>query len=174
MDTRFNVNLKALESTVASFKEDPQKATRVTRIEGSWVMDSNNPQFRAEIPLEGGKYILEADQPAFLGGGGSRPGPIHYAIFGLAACFTATFVSTAAMMGLDLQEVRTTAEFNLNFSKVFGLGDAPIVEEVRVNLNVRSNSPWEEVEKVANLAEERCPATYCLTNPIKMVAKVAA
>ena len=97
---------------------------------------------------------------------------MHYALFGLASCFTATFVSMASMQGIQLNEVRAAAEFGLNFSKVFGISEDPIVEEVRVNLSVRSPASREKVEEVLRLAEERCPVAYCLTNPIRLVAKV--
>ncbi|MDA8334082.1 MAG: OsmC family protein [Peptococcaceae bacterium] len=161
-----------MEKTAASIVADPANGKRKTSIEGVWNLSEGQPQFSADIAVGEKKFVLEADQPPFAGGAGTRPGPMHYALFGLASCFTATFASIAAMEGITLQEVRTSAEFDLNFAKVFGLSDDPIVEEVRVLLTVRSNASGERIEAVMRLAEERCPASFCLKNPIRLVPSV--
>lgn len=173
MAKRNNVDVGALQSTVEGIQANLAKGKRTNKIEGVWNLTEGKPQFSSEISFEGGKLLVEADQPTFLGGGGTRPGPMHYALFGLASCFTATFASMAAMQGLALEEVRTTAEFDLNFAKVFGVTELPIVEEVRVTLAVEADAPRERVEEVMRLAEERCPASYCLTRPIRLTARLA-
>ncbi|MDA8186538.1 MAG: OsmC family protein [Dehalococcoidales bacterium] len=173
MAKRNNVNVDAVQKMAEGIQADPAKGKRTNRIEGIWNLAEGKPQFSSEISFEGGKLLVEADQPTFLGGGGTRPGPMHYALFGLASCFTATFATMAAMHGVALQEVRTSAEFELNFAKVFGVADLPIVEEVRVALAVKSEASRDKIEEVMKLAEERCPASFCLTNPIRLTAKLA-
>ena len=163
-----NVNLEKLGETIAGFRADLATAKRKQRVEGVWNLTPGQPQFSARLPIAGGEFVLEADQPPFLGGGGSRPGPVQYAVFGLAACYTATFATVAASQGIALDEVRTVAEFDLNFARVFGLADLPTVEEVRVTLTVRSGADDAKLAELARLAEERCPASYCLTNPIRL------
>ena len=91
-----NVNLEKLGETIAGFQADLATAKRKQRVEGVWNLTPGQPQFSARLPIAGGEFVLEADQPPFLGGGGSRPGPIQYAVFGLAACYTATFATVAA------------------------------------------------------------------------------
>lgn len=168
-----NVDLTTLAETVEAARADVAKTRRTQRVEGVWNLDPSEPQFAAEVTFGGQTLRLEADQPAFLGGGSRRPGPIQFALFGLAACFTATFATVAAQRGLALESVRTSAEFDLNFSKVFGVADLPIVEEVRVTLAVESPAPRSELEAAMREAELRCPASYCLTNPIRLAASLA-
>jgi uncharacterized OsmC-like protein len=167
-----NVNVEVLERVVSEMRDDAAKAKRTNRVEGVWNLVEGRPQFSAEVSFEGGRLTLEADQPTFLGGGGTRPGPMLYALFGLASCFTATFATVAAMEGIKLDEFRTSAEFDLDFSKVFGLADLPIVEEVRVGLSVKSGAGREKMEELLRLAEERCPASFCLKTPIQLVARL--
>ncbi|MBI4494343.1 MAG: OsmC family protein [Chloroflexi bacterium] len=173
MDKVHNVDLAALEKTVDAARADASKARRTQRVEGVWNLDPSQPQFAAEVSFDGQTARLEADQPTWLGGGGRRPGPMQYALFGLASCFTATFATVAAQQGVALERVQTSAEFELNFSKVFGLADLPVVEEVRVRLAVESPAPRADIEAVLREAEIRCPASYCLTNPIRLVATLA-
>jgi len=167
-----NVSLDALERTAGEMKREPAKAKRTNRVEGTWNLGEGRPQFTSEMSFEGGKLILEADQPTFLGGGGTRPGPMHYALFGFVSCFTATFATVAAMEGVKLDEVKAAAEFDLDFSKVFGIAELPIVEEVRIALKVKSDVGQDRVIELLREAEARCPASYCLENPIRLVARL--
>ena len=170
---RNNVDLQAMEKTAAEIRSDAAAGRRKTRVEGTWNLTAGEPQFRAEIAVGRQSFVLEADQPPFAGGGGTRVGPIHYALFGLVSCFTATFASVAAAEGIDLQELRAAGEFELNFAKVFGVAEEPVVEEVRLSLTVRSDAPWESLEAALRQAEERCPASFCLKNPIRLAASLA-
>jgi hypothetical protein len=62
-----HVNLESLKKTEEKFKKDPYLAKKVNRIEGEWILDSKTgPQFRAEIPIEKGTAVLEAEQPTSL------------------------------------------------------------------------------------------------------------
>ncbi len=173
MATKNNVNLEAFEKAEKGIRSDASRGRRTNRIQGVWNLAEGQPQFSAELSFEGGKMTVEADQPTFLGGGGSRPGPMMYALYGSASCFTATFVTVASKEGVKLDEVKTTVEASLDFSKVFGVADLPIVEEVRIELSVRSDASREVLERVLKLSEESCPATWCLRNPIRVVANLA-
>lgn len=173
MEMKNNVSLDAMEKMGSAMRQDPAKGKRTQRVEGTWNLSPGRPQFSAEIPFEGGKLTLEADQPSFLGGGGTRPGPIQYALFGTVSCFAATFASTASQEGLELHELRTAVEADLDFSKVFGIADLPVVEEVRVSFSVKSQASREALQRVLKLAEDRCPASWCLQNPVRVVATLA-
>ncbi|MCL4465578.1 MAG: OsmC family protein [Chloroflexi bacterium] len=168
-----NVDSERVGQTVAGFQANLDTARKTQRVEGVWNLAPGQPQFTARLAISGGEYVLEADQPPFLGGGGTRPGPVQYAVFGLAACYTATFVTLASGQGIVLEEVRTAAEFDLNFARVFGIADLPTVEEVRVTVSVRSNADEQTLSTLAQLAKERCPASYCLTNPIRLTPTVS-
>lgn len=162
-----NVNVSKLKEVVESIKDDLSKAKKVNKIEGEWNV-GEGVQFSSEIQYEGGKVIMEADQPTFLGGGGTRPGPMHYCLYGSASCYAATFATMAAMEGIELRKLKVIAESDVDFSRVFGLTDNPIIEGVKITLEVESDAPEEKLKELEDLARERCPAVYCLTNPIRL------
>jgi len=168
------VNLDRLNETVQKMKTDPSKAKRVTKIEGEWILDETWwPQFRAEIQTETGGFFLEADQPILLGGEGIRPSPMHYCLYGVAACTAATFATVAATEGVKLKKMRVAVEGRMDFSKTLGISDKPIVEEVKLRITVDSDADDKRIQELRRLAEERCPAVFCLTNPVKMTLEVA-
>ena len=163
-----NVNAGMLEQVVKEAKTDKTKVKRTQKIEGEWLLAEGGPQFRAEISFEGGKVVMESDQPKNLGGGGTRPGPLHYCFFGLVSCYTATFAAVASQMGIGLRKLSASLEGNLNFSRVFGLSNEPVMEEIRISLRVESDAPREKLEEIEKLAYERCPAVFALTEKVKL------
>ena len=163
-----NVNVGTLEQVIKEAQTDKSKVKRLQRIEGEWLLKEGGPQFRAEVSFEGGKVVMESDQPKNLGGGGTRPGPLHYCFFGLVACYTATFAAVASQMGIQLRKLTAKLEGNLNFSRVFGLSKEPVMEEIRIALFVESDAPREKLEEIEKLAYERCPAVFALTEKVKL------
>lgn len=163
-----NVDVGALEQAVKGAEKDRSRVKRTQRIEGEWLQEAGGPQFRAEINFEGGKVVMESDQPRNLGGGGTRPGPLHYCFFGLVSCYTATFAAMASMMGIKLNKLTAKLEGNLDFSRVFGLSPEPPIQEVRITLEVESDAPRERLKEAERLAHERCPAVFALSEPVKL------
>lgn len=164
-----NVNLENLQAFERQITNDPSMAKRTQVIEGEWILEESNTQFVSRIKFENGETEFKVDNPTFMGGGGTLPGPMHYCFFGLASCYTGTFATMAAMLGLKLKKLQTKVEANINFSKVFGLSDEPIMEEVRVILTVVSDEPEEKIKQAEELALQRCPVVFTLKNPVKLV-----
>ena len=162
-----NIDVSRLKGTVDALKKDLSKAKKTNRIEGEWNV-GEGPQFSASIEFENGKVKLIADQPTFLGGGGQQPGPMIYCLYGSASCYAATFATLAAMDGINLKKLKVTAESYIDFSKVFGLSDNPIAEKVKFVLHVESSASKDKLKELEETAKNRCPAVYCLTNPIKL------
>ncbi len=163
-----HVNMKKLNELVEAVKKDPANAKITPKIAGKWIFEMNQPQFRSVMDIEGKQFTVDADMPTKLGGWGTKPGPLHYCLYGLASCYAFTFAAIAAMEGIKLKRLEMEAESQLDVSKVLGLSEKPIVEGVKWKVKVSSDAPREKIERLKKLAKERCPAVYCLTNPIKL------
>lgn len=164
-----NVDLSKVEEFGNQIKGHAEKARKTQVIEGEWLLNEGGAQFKSAIKFEGGQTVFEVDSPTFMGGGGTLPGPMHYCFYGLASCYTATFATMAAMFGIKLKKLTTRVEADVNFSRVFGLGDQPVMEEVRVTLNVVSDAPEDKIKEAEELAIQRCPVVFTLKNPVKLV-----
>ncbi len=162
-----NVDINKVKEFGDLIKSDPSKARKTQVIEGEWIVKEDMAQFRSTISFEGGQTTFEADSPTFMGGGGKLPGPMHYCFYGLASCYAATFATMASMQGIELKRLTIRVEADVNFSRVFGVGDQPIMEDVRVILNVVSDAPEEKIRQAEELAIQRCPVVFTLKNPVK-------
>ncbi|MBI5344222.1 MAG: OsmC family peroxiredoxin, partial [Deltaproteobacteria bacterium] len=103
-----NINVDRVNGTALEFKNNIAKAKKVNKVEGEWNLNQG-AQFRAVVMFENGKVTLEADQPTFLGGGGTQPGPMIYCLYGSAACYVATFATLCALEGVQLKKLRVVA-----------------------------------------------------------------
>lgn len=165
----YRVELKKLRDTIENVKKNPDEAKRATKIEGTWNIDEGDgPQFESEIVFEKGKMNFEMTQPTFLGGSGTRPGPMHYCLFGLASCYAASFATVAAMEDFPLDGLKIIAENRIDFSGILGLSNNPPIEGVKITAFVKSDAPEQEIRRIEKLAKERCPVVFCLTNPINL------
>lgn len=167
-----NVDMESLGKTLAGLQADPEKGRRTQVSVGEWLFDPEGPQYRGELSFEGGKLLVETDQPTGQGGGGSRPGPMHYCFYALGACYTTTFATIAAMMGVKLEKLACRVEADMNMAPVFGVAEGPINEGVRIILTVKADAPREKLQEIEELARARCPAAFTLSNPITLEARL--
>ena len=163
-----NVNLEKTAAFVEEVKQDKNKALKAKRVEGTWNLENGKVQFTSTLEHPNGRTIVEADGPPFMGGSGIKPDPVQYCLFGLAACYAQTFASIAAEKGIELKKLKVAAENKVNLSGALGLGNEPIVEKVKLSVEVLSEAEKDGLKEIENLAKERCPGVYCLTNPIKL------
>ena len=167
-----NINLEKAGAFVEEVKKDKSKALKVKRVEGTWNLEDGKVQFVSTLEHANGSTIVEADAPPFMGGSGLKPDPVQYCLFGLAACFAQTFASIAAENGIELKKLKVTAENKVNLSRALGLSNEPIVERVKLSVDVLSEADESRLKEIEELAKERCPGVYCLTNPIKLDIEV--
>ena len=163
-----HVNMEKLKELMKSIEENPSNAKITPKVVGKWIFEKGQPQFVSNIEVEGGSFTVEADMPSKLGGWGTRPSPLHYCLYGLASCYAFTLAALAAMEGVTIKKLEIEAESHIDVSKVFGLSENPIVEEVKWKVIIDTEANDEKIEKLKKLAEERCPAVYCLTKPVKL------
>lgn len=167
-----NIEIDKAKQFIEEVKKDPLKAKRSKKIVGYWNFESGKPQFEAKVEFPSGSEVLYADQAPFMGGNGIMPDPIQYCLFGLAACYAGTLSSVATMEGIGLKELKVVAENQVDLSKSLGLSENPIVEKVKLTIEVQTNEPEDKIKEIDEMARNRCPGVFCLTNPIALEAEI--
>lgn len=157
-----NVDLESLERTLAE-----GAPVMPVQLGGEWNVEGG-PQFQGTIPYPGGEVVFRADFPPALGGSGSAPSPLAYCFWGGVACYAMTFALEAARAGVELAALRATVRAEVDMSRALGLSERPPVEGIAWELEVEADAPAEEIERLKQLADERCPGAYCIRNPIPL------
>ena len=164
-----NVNVDALNQTIANAEQDPSALTQHVSFNGEWQSTDGVPQFRASIPVPNGEpVIFEADYPPPMGGSGAAPNPLAYCFWGGMACYAMTYAQEAARQGIELRTLRARTEAQVDMTRALGVTDNPPVQHIDWYLEVDADAPPEQLDELKRIADERCPGVYCLRNPIEL------
>ena len=166
------VNLSAIMKFAGEVQENPSLAIKEKSVSGECNFADGQPHITATLEFPQGKLTLSSDQPLFFGGGGSAPDPLLYCLFGTASCFAGTMMTIIAQRKLSVDALHIKVGNKVNLLRPLGLGDAPVVEGVWIEMTYRGAASEEEMNEVVKEALETCPGAYCLTHPIPVKAQV--
>ena len=167
-----NVDLEKIKSIVEKWKTDQSVLKKKMSIMGEWNL-KEGPQFTLNLKYEKGETSISIDSPSFMGGEGAAPSPLQICLSGLVSCFAGTLASIAAEKGIELEKLAVGAEASYDFSKTFGLSNNPIAQGVKFIVDIKAkNADNSKIKELIKEAEERCPAMFCLKNPISVSVDV--
>lgn len=167
-------NLDKLKERIDKAHDNSSEAHRRVYIEGEWLLKaSEGPQFTGAVRTERGMVVVGCDEPTFLGGGGTVPGPMQFFFYGALGCFISTYAQQAALRGIVLRSLKVKATVEMDLSRFLGISPDPIVKRIDWKISVDSDATDQQLEELKMQAEEASPAYYCLTNPAKLEISVA-
>ncbi len=161
-----NVDLGQIAATAEQAAADPDAGRMSVHLEGNWNVDPDDFQFTGDVPFPNGSVRFNADFPGFLGGGGRAPAPLAYCFYGAMCCYGATFVTQAAMAGVPIDGLKISFDVDVDFRTALGLGEFTPMSEYQFHLDVDSPASEEEVARVKDLTDERCPVIWAMNNPV--------
>jgi uncharacterized OsmC-like protein len=168
-----NINLVEFNKTIDSAKEDKNLLKKQMTVEGEWSFIESKPQFNSIISTQSGKkYSLGADEPISFGGSEAAPNAVQYCLFGIAACYAATFVQWATIKGINLKKLGVKITSDLNLNKRFAVSEEDIVNFIEISLDVLSEAKASEIQEIKEITDKRCPAMFCLTNTIDVKTEI--
>ena len=87
--------------------------------------------------------VADADHPAVLVGADNGPTPVEYLLHALAACLTAGVANIAAARGVNLTEVTSTVEGDIDLLGILGLSRRVRngYQQIKVTFNVEGRRP---------------------------------
>ena len=120
-------------------------------------------------------WTFDADHPAVLVGNDNAPTPVEYVLHALAACLTAGLANIAAARGVNLTEVESTVEGDINLLGILGLSDEARngYEQIRVSFKVKGDDP-EKLRQVVEQSRQRSAVFDIITNGVPVTVEVEA
>lgn len=170
-----------LFATIEAVKATPSIAKFKFRIRNRWEAGSSNcstvQSFSgANQELAHPKpFVLEADEPGILLGKDLAANPVEYLLHALASCLTTSMVYHAASRGIEIQEVESSFEGDLDLRGFLALD--PNVrkgfQEIRVDFRIGANVSDEQLQEIVQLGTAHSPVFDSLTKgvPVKVTAK---
>ena len=175
------VDVPTLFATLDAVKANPATAKFQFRAANRWVSGTHsrstihgfygaNQEMTHTEPR-----TYEADHPAVLVGTDNGPTPVEYLLHALAACLTAGIANVAAARGVDLAEVRSTVEGDIDLMGILGL-DPEVrngFQQVKVSFTLRGDDP-SALRRIVEQSRARSAVFDILTNGVPVSIEVDA
>ncbi|MGD8320446.1 MAG: OsmC family protein [Gemmatimonadota bacterium] len=111
-------------------------------------------------------FTVDADHPAVLVGGDNGPLPVELVLAGLASCLTGGIGNIAAARGVELHEVESTVEGEIDIQGILGLSDQVRngYQKIRVDFSIKGNAPEEKLRQIVEQSRARSAVFDIITN----------
>jgi uncharacterized OsmC-like protein len=170
-----------LSKTVDAIKATPSIAKFKFRIRNQWEDAGRNSSI-AEAFYGAGQelsrpkpFVLEADEPAVLLGKDTAANPVEHLLHALASCLTTSMVYHAAARGIQIEEVVSCLEGDLDLQGFLDLDKSVRngYQGIRVNFKIKADVPDEKLQEICQLGPGHSPVYDSLTNgvPVSVTAE---
>ncbi|NEE00587.1 OsmC family protein [Phytoactinopolyspora halotolerans] len=175
------VDTPTLFATLDAVKAQPEIAKFQFRATNRWVKGTHNQStmhsfFGAGQEMEHKHAtVIDADHPAVLVGADNGPTPVEYVLAALAACLTSGLANIAAARGIELTEVSSTVEGDIDLLGILGLSDEVRngYQQIRVVFTVSGDAPPEKLRELVEQSRNRSAVYDVITNPVPVTVDVA-
>ncbi|MGH8827201.1 MAG: OsmC family protein [Jiangellaceae bacterium] len=179
---RNGVDTPTLFATLDAVKVQPELADFQFRATNRWVSGTHSQGFISGFYGAGQEHmhaattVLDADHPAVLVGADHGPAPVEYVLHALAACLTAGLVNVAAARGIDLTEVESTVEGDIDLMGILGLSEEVRngYQQIRVDFKIKGDAPEETLRGLLDRSRSRSAVYDIVTNgvPVTVNAQI--
>ena len=168
------VKVDELFGTINAIKNTPVIAKFKFRAKNSWIDGGHNRTtindfYGTNQDLSHKEpFTLDADEPPLLLGEDNGPNPVEYALTGLAACVTTALVYHAAAKGIQVDEVESRLEGDIDLQGFLGLSDSVRrgYEKIRMYFKIKGDLSDEEKEYLIQMGAKYSPVFDTITNPV--------
>lgn len=120
-------------------------------------------------------FEFVVDEPQSLGGGNTGPNPVEYELGALLGCLNVMVHLVAIEHGVTLSSFKATASGDLDPAKFLGhnMDVRAGYDAIRVAIEVEGDADTATLERIAHIAELRCPVSDNLANTTPVSITIA-
>ena len=168
------VDVGRLYETIEAVQDNPALAPFEFRAANRWVSGGHNRSSiegfygaGREDDSRAEPFVLDADEPEVLLGADNGANPVEYVLHALAGCLTTSLVYHAAARGIEIDEVESKLEGNLDLRGFLGISDEVRNGYERIRVSYRIKGVDEETaEELVRIAQARSPVFDIVTNGV--------
>ena len=152
------VDLDTLMGTVNAIQADPALGVSKFRASNTWLSANHNRStvtgfYAAKQEIAHAQtFTMDADEPAILAGSDQGANPVEHLLHALASCLTTSIVAHAAVRGIEIEELESELEGDIDLNGFLGL-DAQTPKgftEIRVKFHVKAEP--RDIDRIMQLA----------------------
>ena len=152
------IDLDVLRQTISSIQEDPELGSCTFRARNKWVDAAHNVSTisgfygaKQEIAHKHA-FELPADEPPLLAGKDEGANPVEHLLNALASCVTTSMVAHAAVRGIQIEELESELEGDIDLRGFLGLDPNVPKGYTDIRLKFKVKTDPENLEKLRQLA----------------------
>ena len=173
------VNMDTLMGTVKAIQAEPELGTCHFRATNKWVDGAFNQSritgfygAKQEIAHKQAFHLV-ADEPPILAGNDDGANPVEHLLHALASCLTTSMVAHAAVRGIEIEEIESELEGDLDLNGFLGLNSETPKGFTRIQVNFRVKASPQDLETIGSLAAFS-PVLNTLSNGVPVHVSVDA
>ena len=179
---RNGVDTTVLFVTLDAVRENPEAADFKFRVSNRWISGTHSRGSIhgffgvGEERQHGQRYTADVDHPTVLVGTDKGPTPVEWLLHALAGCLTAGIANIAAARGIELTEVTSTVEGDIDLNGILGLNDQVRngFQQIRVSFDVKGNASPDRLREVVEQSRARSAVFDIVTNGVPVSIDVTA
>jgi uncharacterized OsmC-like protein len=159
MSHRINgVDLNSLMETVKAMKAEPELGACKFRARNTWLGGNHNRStvtgfYGAKQEIDHKHtFTMDADEPASLAGNDEGANPVEHLLHALASCLTTSMVAHAAVRGIEIAEVESELEGDIDLRGFLGLATDVPKGYTNIRAKFRVKAKPEDVSRLRELA----------------------
>jgi uncharacterized OsmC-like protein len=119
-------------------------------------------------------FVLDADEPPVLLGQNAGPSPVEYLLTALASCVTSSLVIHAAAKGIEIEELESRVEGDIDVRGFLGLDEnvPKGYKKIRIRFKIKANLPDDQLEELCKLGATFSPVYNTLTKGVPVDVQV--
>jgi uncharacterized OsmC-like protein len=120
------------------------------------------------------EFTIDADHPQVFAAEDNAPTPVELVLCGLASCLTGGIGTVSAARGVELYEVESTIEGDIDLQGILGLSDDVRngFQNIRIDFTVKGNAPEEKLRQIVEQSRARSAVFDIITNPVPVTIDV--
>lgn len=151
------VDTGTLKEMAQTFQENPELAQCQFKVTNEWDNCGHNETTISEFHAKGediqheAPFTLEADEPPLLLGTDKGPNPVEHMLNALVSCLTTSMVYHAAVQGIQIDELESTVEGELDMRGFMGISsDVPKgYKNIKVSFRAKSDGDPKQLKTCA-------------------------
>lgn len=174
------VDTPTLFATIDAVAGQRELADFTWRASNRWLKGTHSQSRFEKFSGAGGDHVhatevlYDMDHPKVLVGQDNGPTPVEFLMIALAGCLTSGIGNIAAARGIELTEVLSTVEGDMNLLGILGL-DKDVragYQRLRIDITIRGNAPAEKLRQVVDQSRARSAVYDVLTNGVPIDVSV--
>ena len=177
---RNGVDTPAFFATLDAVKAQRELARFQFRARNRWISGTHSQSTIGDHFGAGAEqhreraFRLDADHPRVLVGEDNGPTPVEYLLHALATCLTAGLANIAAARGIDLDEIESTVEGDIDLQGILGMNDQVRngYQGIKISFRIRGDAPEEVLAGLLEQSKARSAVFDVLTNGVPVEVRV--